>query len=153
MASLRHSALKRSETESAMGARPFRAGRRHVHDRQYWTLLRAGITIRGVGIGKTVLARDRQFNGIMVNMDVANSTIRDLMLNGNGTANVIFLSLPKLWLTQLRLRTQLISASLCLLLLPIVAPPMSHQRPTTQTTMRPYVFGATQGVPLPTRRS
>jgi hypothetical protein len=61
-----------------------------------WALLRAGITICGVGIGKTVPARDRQFNGIMVNRDVANNTISDLTLNGNGTANVIFLSRPKL---------------------------------------------------------
>lgn len=57
-----------------------------------WSIHRAGVTVRGAGIGKTVLIRDPQFNGVMVNVDGANSTIANLTLDGNGTERVIFLN-------------------------------------------------------------
>ncbi len=59
-----------------------------------WTISRPGITIRGAGIGKTVLIRDPKFDGAMVKMDAANSTISDLTLDGNGIATVISLNRP-----------------------------------------------------------
>jgi hypothetical protein len=59
-----------------------------------WSIHRAGVTVRGAGIGKTVLIRDPQFNGVMVNVDGANSIITGLTLDGNGTARVIFLNRP-----------------------------------------------------------
>src|SRR5690242_18198413 len=59
-----------------------------------WTISRPGITIRGAGIGKTVLIRDPQFDGIMVKVDAEKSTISNLTLDGKGTARVIFLNRP-----------------------------------------------------------
>ena len=59
-----------------------------------WTIPKAGVTIRGAGIGKTILIRDPKFDGVMVNMDGANSIITGLTLDGNGTARVIFLNRP-----------------------------------------------------------
>jgi len=59
-----------------------------------WTISRTGVTIRGAGIGKTVLIRDAKFDGVMVKMDAENSTITDLTLDGNGTATVISLNRP-----------------------------------------------------------
>lgn len=56
-----------------------------------WTISRDNITVRGAGIGKTVLIRNPQFNGALVKMDAPNSSITGLTLDGNGTANVIFL--------------------------------------------------------------
>jgi hypothetical protein len=58
-----------------------------------WIIRREGVTIRGAGIGKTVLVRDPRFNDIMVHIG-ANSTITGLTLDGNGTARVIFLDRP-----------------------------------------------------------
>jgi hypothetical protein len=55
-----------------------------------WAIPRAGVTIRGAGAGKTVLIRDPKFDGVMVKMDGANSTISNLTRDGNGTATVIF---------------------------------------------------------------
>jgi hypothetical protein len=57
-----------------------------------WAISRAGVTIRGAGAGKTILIRDPKFNGVMVKMDGANSTIGNLTLDGNGTATVISLN-------------------------------------------------------------
>lgn len=59
-----------------------------------WRIPRAGVTIRGAGIGKTILIRDPKFDGVMVNMDGTNSTITGLTLDGNGTARVTFLNRP-----------------------------------------------------------
>ena len=59
-----------------------------------WVISRAGVTIRGAGAGKTVLIRDPKFDGVMVKMDGANSTISNLTLDGNGTATVISLNRP-----------------------------------------------------------
>ncbi len=59
-----------------------------------WAISRAGVTIRGAGAGKTILIRDPKFNGVMVKMDGANSTISNLTLDGNGTATVISLNRP-----------------------------------------------------------
>jgi parallel beta helix pectate lyase-like protein len=59
-----------------------------------WTISKPGITIRGAGIGKTVLIRDPQFDGIMVKVDAEKSTISNLTLDGKGTARVIFLNRP-----------------------------------------------------------
>jgi hypothetical protein len=59
-----------------------------------WTISRAGVTIRGAGIGKTILVRDPKFDGVMVKMDAENSIISDLTLDGNGTATVISLNRP-----------------------------------------------------------
>ena len=59
-----------------------------------WAIPRAGMTIRGAGAGKTVLIRDHKFDGVMVKMDGANSTISNLTLDGNGTATVISLNRP-----------------------------------------------------------
>src|ERR1700688_2314990 len=59
-----------------------------------WTISRAGVTIRGAGIGKTILVRDPKFDGVMMKIDAENSTIRDLTLDGNGTATVISLNRP-----------------------------------------------------------
>ena len=59
-----------------------------------WRIARDGITIRGAGIGKTVLVRDPRFNDIMVHIDGANTTITGLTLDGNGTGRVIFLDRP-----------------------------------------------------------
>ena len=59
-----------------------------------WVISRAGVTIRGAGAGKTVLIRDPKFDGAMVKMDGANSTISNLTIDGNGTATVISLNQP-----------------------------------------------------------
>ena len=59
-----------------------------------WTISRAGVTIRGAGAGKTVLIRDPKFNGVMLKMDGANSTVNNLTLDGDGTAMVISLNRP-----------------------------------------------------------
>ena len=59
-----------------------------------WSIRRAGVTVRGAGMGRTVLIRDPQFDGVMVNVDGANSTIANLALDGNGTERVIFLNRP-----------------------------------------------------------
>ena len=59
-----------------------------------WAISRAGVTIRGAGPGKTILIRDPKFNGVMVKMDGANSTISNLTLDGNGTVTVISLNRP-----------------------------------------------------------
>jgi hypothetical protein len=59
-----------------------------------WTISRAGVTIRGAGIGKTILVRDPKFDGVMVKMDAKNSMISDLTLDGNGTTTVISLNRP-----------------------------------------------------------
>jgi len=59
-----------------------------------WTVSRAGVTIRGAGIGKTVLIRDPRFDGALVKMDAPNSSLTNLTLDGNGTANVLFLNRP-----------------------------------------------------------
>jgi hypothetical protein len=59
-----------------------------------WTISRAGVTIHGAGIGKTILVRDPKFDGVMVKMDAENSVISDLTLDGNGTATVISLNRP-----------------------------------------------------------
>jgi hypothetical protein len=59
-----------------------------------WSIRRAGVTVRGAGIGKTVLIRDPQFDDVMVYIDGANSTIANLTLDGNGTERVIFLNRP-----------------------------------------------------------
>jgi hypothetical protein len=59
-----------------------------------WRISKPGITVRGAGIGKTVLIRDPQFNGALVTMDAPNSLIGDLTLDGNRTATVISLNQP-----------------------------------------------------------
>jgi Right handed beta helix region len=59
-----------------------------------WVISKAGVTIRGAGAGKTVLIRDPKFDGAMVKMDGANSTISNLTLDANGTATVISLNRP-----------------------------------------------------------
>jgi len=48
-----------------------------------WTIPRAGITIRGAGIGKTVLVRSEGFRGFVVNMNGEGSTITSLTIDGN----------------------------------------------------------------------
>jgi hypothetical protein len=48
-----------------------------------WTIPRAGITIRGAGVGKTVLVRDADFKGPLVNMNGEASTITALTIDGN----------------------------------------------------------------------
>jgi hypothetical protein len=48
-----------------------------------WTIPRAGITIHGAGVGKTVLVRDANFKGPLVNMNGEGSTITDLTIDGN----------------------------------------------------------------------
>ena len=50
-----------------------------------WTITREGLTIRGAGIGKTVLRCDPKFTNIMVHIKGANTTITNLTLDGNGT--------------------------------------------------------------------
>ena len=58
-----------------------------------WVISRPGVTIRGAGPGKTILMRDPQFAGVLVvKMDVENSTISNLTLDGNGTGTVISLN-------------------------------------------------------------
>ncbi len=57
-----------------------------------WTIARPGIDVRGAGIGKTVLIRDPQFDGVMVKMDSEKSTISNLTLDGNRTATVLSLN-------------------------------------------------------------
>jgi hypothetical protein len=59
-----------------------------------WTISRAGITVRGAGVGKTVLVRNPRFDGPLVKMDGVNSSITNLTLDGNGTARVLFLDRP-----------------------------------------------------------
>jgi Right handed beta helix region len=59
-----------------------------------WTVARSGVTIRGAGMGKTILVRDSHFDGALVKMDAANSSISNLTLDGNGAANVLFLNRP-----------------------------------------------------------
>jgi Right handed beta helix region len=57
-----------------------------------WVISRPGVTIRGVGPGKTILMRDPQFAGVLVKMDAENTTISNLTLDGNGTGTVISLN-------------------------------------------------------------
>jgi hypothetical protein len=57
-----------------------------------WVISRPGVTIRGAGIGKTILMRDPQFSGLLVKMDAKGSTISNLTLDGNGTGTVIGLN-------------------------------------------------------------
>jgi hypothetical protein len=60
-----------------------------------WDIPRAGVTIRGAGIGKTILVRDPQFSGVMVNMNGENGTITGLTLDGGETAKeVLFFHKP-----------------------------------------------------------
>ncbi|MGI8955442.1 MAG: right-handed parallel beta-helix repeat-containing protein [Chthoniobacterales bacterium] len=59
-----------------------------------WQTRRSRLTIQGAGIGKTILVRDTQFNGIMVRLDGAFSIIRGLTVDGNGTATAILLNRP-----------------------------------------------------------
>ena len=59
-----------------------------------WTISKPGVTVRGAGIGKTILIRDPKFDGVMVKMDAEKSTVSDLTLDGNGTATVISLNRP-----------------------------------------------------------
>jgi len=53
---------------------------------------RPGITIRGAGIGKTILIRDPSFNGIMVNMNGEKDKITGLTIDGGGTTRALFLT-------------------------------------------------------------
>jgi hypothetical protein len=57
-----------------------------------WVISRPGVTIRGAGIGKTVLVRDPSFNGVLIKMDAEGSTLSNLTLDGNGTAKVLSLN-------------------------------------------------------------
>jgi hypothetical protein len=54
-----------------------------------WVISRPGVTIRGAGVGKTVLIRDPSFNGVLVRMDGEKSTLSKLTLDGNGIGTVI----------------------------------------------------------------
>jgi Right handed beta helix region len=55
---------------------------------------RPGITIRGAGIGKTVLTRDPAFTGSLVVVRAPNSSITNLTIDGKGTTNMIYLAQP-----------------------------------------------------------
>src|SRR5205814_8540601 len=59
-----------------------------------WRISKPGITIRGAGIGKSVLSRDRHLDGIMVYVDGMKSTFTGLTLDGYARASVIFLNRP-----------------------------------------------------------
>jgi len=59
-----------------------------------WTISKPGVTIRGAGIGETILVRDPQFDGVMIRVNSANATISGMTLNGNGGKTVISLSQP-----------------------------------------------------------
>lgn len=48
-----------------------------------WVITRPGITIRGAGIGKTILMRSGGFTGQLVNISGAGSTITGLTIDGN----------------------------------------------------------------------
>jgi len=57
-----------------------------------WTIRRTGITIRGAGIGKTVLTRDPTFTGSLVVIGAENSSITNLTIDGKRTVNMVFLA-------------------------------------------------------------
>jgi len=57
-----------------------------------WTIRRTGITIRGAGIGKTVLTRDPTFTGPLVIIGAENSSITNLTIDGKRTVNMVFLA-------------------------------------------------------------
>jgi hypothetical protein len=57
-----------------------------------WVISKPGITIRGAGIGKTILKRDSNFSGVLVRMDGQNSALSNLTLDGNGTRTVLSLN-------------------------------------------------------------
>jgi Right handed beta helix region len=59
-----------------------------------WVISKAGVTIRGAGLGKTILMRNPKFDGALVRMDAENSKITNLTLDGNGGATVILLDRP-----------------------------------------------------------
>jgi hypothetical protein len=59
-----------------------------------WVISKPGVTIRGAGLGKTILVRDPRFDGALVRMEAENATITNLTLDGNGTATVISLDRP-----------------------------------------------------------
>ncbi len=47
-----------------------------------WNIPRGGITIRGAGMGKTVLVRSESFRGVLVNLNGEGSTIMGLTIDG-----------------------------------------------------------------------
>jgi hypothetical protein len=57
-----------------------------------WVISKPGITVRGAGIGKTVLIRDPRFSGVLVRVDAEGSTLSNLTLDGNRTATVLSLN-------------------------------------------------------------
>ena len=57
-----------------------------------WTIRRTGITIRGAGIGKTVVTRDPAFTGSLVVIGAENSSITNLTIDGKRTVNMVFLT-------------------------------------------------------------
>jgi hypothetical protein len=59
-----------------------------------WTISKPGVTIRGAGIGETILVRDPQLDGVMIRVNSANATISGMTLDGNGAKTVISLSQP-----------------------------------------------------------
>jgi hypothetical protein len=56
-----------------------------------WTISKPGITIHGAGPGKTILVRDRNFDGVLVRMDAERTTLSNLTLDGNWTRTILFL--------------------------------------------------------------
>lgn len=66
-----------------------------------WVVTRPGITIRGAGIGKTILVRSSGFTGLLVSISAAGSTITGLTIDGNcsgqtqKTAAELMLHAPK----------------------------------------------------------
>ncbi|PYI49148.1 MAG: hypothetical protein DMF11_01795 [Verrucomicrobia bacterium] len=59
-----------------------------------WVISRPGVTIRGAGLGKTILVRNPKFDGVLVRMNAENGTITNLTIDGNGAATVISLDRP-----------------------------------------------------------
>jgi hypothetical protein len=57
-----------------------------------WTISKPGIIVRGAGPGKTIFARDPNFNGVLVRMNAEKSTLSNLTLDGAGTPTILFLS-------------------------------------------------------------
>jgi hypothetical protein len=57
-----------------------------------WVISKPGITVRGAGIGKTILIRDPSFSGVLVRVDAEGSTLSNLTLDGNRTATVLSLN-------------------------------------------------------------
>jgi hypothetical protein len=54
-----------------------------------WTISRDHITIRGAGMGKTVLIREPGFIGAMISMNGGGSTISGVTIDGNGRGQTV----------------------------------------------------------------